>query len=175
MELLSIYQKCIMNIDEIKEEELQKGLTTKCKRVINETYSKISGKEGELELELYKRKRCLLNDVKVTSSLTYDVMMSIASAFIGAFTGYTFDENILFLNSVVVALKNRTFFQGDPIEILDNGLSGFWYVIPYFIFMIVLLGWFFKSVIPRKDDLCVFKTDMGNYEIQKIDELLEKL
>ena len=53
MEIVREYQKGIMAIDESKG-ELKKGATAKCKKIIDETYSKISEEKVELETELYK-------------------------------------------------------------------------------------------------------------------------
>lgn len=172
MEQSKEYQKCITNIDKFKEKELHKGLTTKCKKIIDETYTKIYGKEAELELDLYKRKRYLLDDIKANSDLKYDMMMSGIGAFLGAVVGYSFQEIIQVFSELWTNIQEKTISQLSPLEIIYNGNWIGEFVI---FFIMVLLVLYRKQDGKKNDELHIFQIDMGNYEIEKIDELLEKL
>lgn len=170
-----MYQKCTMDIDEMKKGELKNGSTTKCKNQIDNLYSKLSQKEIEIEVELYKRKSSLLNEIKVNSSLNYDMIISGGGAFLGAILGYYLQETIQFIIELVTRIKEGSLFQLSPKEIVYGDSFIGWIVI-----FLIFLGMFFwapkiKEKLHENDELYVFKIDMDNYEIQKIDELLKKL
>lgn len=173
--LLSEYKKSIISIDEIKEDGLKKGLTSKCKKQIDKVYSKIDVQKDELELELYKRKSSLLNDVMVTSNLKYDMVMSSVGAFLGAVIGFSLQESVHLFIEIYKNIKEGTFFNLSPSEILYSDSIFGESVILLFVIIIGLYVLHKKEDMKRNDEMNVFQVDMGNYEIKKIDELLKKL
>lgn len=118
MEFLETYQKNTMEIDEIKEEKLRNGLTNECKKVIDEAYLKMSGKEEELEVKLYERKSDLLNRIKTETDLNYDMLMSCVGAILGVVIGHCVQKVSQLVAEMCKNMTKETFGTLSPLDII---------------------------------------------------------
>ena len=89
--------------------------------------------------------------------------------------GYFLQEIIQLFIGLRASIEEGMFFQLSPLEIIYGDAAVGEVVIFFITIVVTLLVLYKKQDIKKNDDLFVFQVDMGNYEIQKIDELLEKL
>lgn len=167
------YQQYINEIEECKN-KISEGMTSNCKKLIDECYSECV-KKRVTELELYDRKAVLFNDKNYIANSYYDFLMSIAGGFIGAIIGYSIDDMQISLTENIDLIKNGEFFKQNPMQIIYGNFDLYWVVAVICISLFVIIIKVHKRNTNPINKENVFKIDMCEYELNKIDELLNKL
>ena len=167
------YEEYIKEIEIIKE-KLVIGSTNSCKSKIDEAYSAIQENSNELEVELYKRKKDLLNENSFILNFHYDFFMSFLGGTIGAFIACIFDDILQSITKIIASIRDKTLLKFDPLEISDSGS----HILIYFFICFILIYLFLQvkhNVDMKNNEVDIFISDMNEYELKKINELLSKL
>ncbi len=167
------YQQYINEIEECKN-EFSLGVTSKCKKLIDCCYLECV-KEEDIELKVYERKAVLLSDKNYLCNANYDFLMSIAGGFIGAIIAYSIDDMRISLTEIIDLIKNGEFFKQNPMQIIYGNIDLYWVAVVICILLFAIVFKVRKENTNKINRENTFRIDMCEYELNKIDEMLNKL
>lgn len=167
------YQQYINEIEECKN-VFSLGVTSKCKKLIDCCYLECV-KEEDIELKVYERKAVLLSNKNYICNSNYDFLMAIVGGFVGAVITYSIDDMQINLTESIDLAKNGEFFKQNPMQIIYGNIDLYWVAV---VICILLFAIFFRVHNENTNKINkekTFRIDMCEYELNRIDEMLNKL